>query len=208
VSARYPATELLCAIVYVAIVAVYGLTLQSLELVAFASILLFLSLTDLDCHRIPDACILAAVGVRAAYLIAQAAMGVDVIDEVIASLVGAAALGIGVLLIVLVADRVLGRESMGWGDVKLFAVAGLYFGWQQGLFLVAISCFVGLLFSLVALSTPEKPAEGGDDLDGEAAETPAKSSSRLIPFGPSIAVACIITMFAGQAFVGWYASLF
>ena len=38
------------------------------------------------------------------------------------------------LLISLIMDKVLGKESMGGGDIKLFAVVGLYLGFAGTLF--------------------------------------------------------------------------
>jgi leader peptidase (prepilin peptidase)/N-methyltransferase len=86
--------------------------------------------------------------------------------------------------------------------VKLFAVAGLYFGWQQGLFLVIVACIVGLVTAVVALSDPKTlDSKDNDSADGD------EKPRGLIPFGPSIAVACIITMLVGQPFINWYLSL-
>ena len=222
VPGRYPATELVCAAVYVGILVVWGPTLQALEIIAFASVLLFLSLTDIDDYFIPDGCIIAAACVRLAYLLAAWQLeGADLAGLLAFSLVGALALGVGMLALVLVMDRVLGRESMGWGDVKLLAVAGFYFGWQQGLFLLIVACVIGLAVAAVTASagSPDAPAPGADADDdaadalaagadagtnGPEAEHPA---SRPIPFGPSIALACVITMLVGDPFVSWYLSL-
>jgi len=110
----------------------------------------------------------------------------------------ASAFGIGIALIVvvLVADKVFGRESMGGGDLKLYFVAGLYFGWQQGLFLVILSCIIGIIVAAVS-------ARPSSEKDGQASGV----LGHAIPFGPSIAAACIVTMLVGKPFVTWYLSL-
>ena len=209
ISFRYPAAELACAAAFIAILAVYGATLEAVQLMAFSAILLFLTLTDIDRHLIPDGCIIAAVAVRAAYIAAVAISGAgDWVALAVSSLIGGNALGLGVLVIVLIGDRVLGRPSMGWGDVKLFAVAGLYFGWIQGIFLVAVACVFGLVFAVVSMMQSEP--EDGDDTGSGAEDDPdgMLSNGKMIPFGPSIAAACIVTMLVGKAAVGWYLSLF
>lgn len=214
VPARYPATELLCAVVYVSIVWTYGLGIEALELVAFASVLLVLSLTDLDSYIIPNATIVACVLIRAAYLACLFATGQPGAgDALTGSLIGAVATGVPLVILVLVMDRVLGRESMGGGDLKLYAVAGLYFGWQRCILLVIVSCVLGIVLGMLGprpAGDAALAAEGADDSeDGQAAGTEATSrASQPFPFGPAIALACWLTMLFGDAVLGWYLGLF
>lgn len=199
VSARYPATELLCAVAYVSILLRYGVGVQTLELVAFASVLLVLSLTDLDDYIIPNATIVACIAIRLIYLAYLAACGEG---ELLALVGGSLASGllvtIPILALVLVMDHVLGKESFGGGDVKLLFVAGIYFGWQQCVFLILVACVLGIAFGV---------ASQRKDGDAPASEA-SQEDKRLIPFGPSIACACWITMLFGQQLLDWYAGLF
>ena len=201
VSARYPATEIICAVVFVAIVAVYGITLETVELLAFASILLFLSLTDIDDFLVPNGCIIAALVVRIVYMAIAWAVGQMSLADVGYYVGSAFAIGVALLIVVLVADKVFGRESMGGGDLKLFFVAGLYFGWQQGLFLVILSCVIGIVVAVVAPRRKGPNPEGIPESDSEHA------MKRVFPFGPSIAAACIVTMLVGKPLLTWYIGL-
>lgn len=198
VSARYPATELFCATAFVAITAAYGLSLETVELLAFAGILLFLSLTDIDDYLIPDGCIIAALAVRIAYLGLAFALGWMNMQDIGYYVLSALGVGLVLLVIVFVADKAFGRASMGGGDLKLYFVAALYFGWQQGIFLVIVSCAIGIV---VGLAAPRKTAPDGTSAEDEPV------MKRAFPFGPSIAAACIVTMIAGAPFVSWYLSL-
>lgn len=191
VSVRYPATEVVCAVVFVALVARYGLSLETVEMLAFASILLFLSLTDLDEFIIPNGCIIAALAVRVAYMAVAFALGQMSASDILFYVGGAFGVGIALVIVVLVADKVFGRESMGGGDLKLYFVAALYFGWVQSLFLVVVSCIIGIVVALVA---PKRPDEGSDE----------GAMKRVIPFGPSIAAACVITALVGAPVTSWY----
>lgn len=207
VSARYPVTELVSAVVFVAITAAYGLTVETVELLAFASVLLFLSLTDLDDFLIPNGAIVAAIVIRIAYLayawVARMLGPLD-IAYYFASAIG---MGAVLLVIVLVVDRVLGRESMGGGDLKLYAVAGLYFGWQQGIFLVVVSCLIGIVVGLVrAQRDGTMRADIAKGPTG-ASDASASAKSKPFPFGPSIAAACVVTMIVGRPFISWYLAL-
>ena len=197
VSWRYPATELVSGLTFVAIAVRYGLSLETLELCAFASVLLFLSLTDIDDFIIPNPCILCALAIRVCYLVASLALGTMTVGEVGYYLASAVGVSIALLATVLLVDLLLGRESMGGGDLKLYAVAALYFGWQQMLFLVILSCVLGLLSSVAFARRAEQDAAGE-----------GKGVSRPFPFGPSIAVACVITMLVGSDVVAWYWGLF
>ncbi|MDD2588186.1 MAG: prepilin peptidase [Atopobiaceae bacterium] len=197
ISARCPVGETLTAVVYVSIVARYDLTAQTIELLAFASVLVVLTLTDLDDRTIPNGCIVAALLIRAAYIGYVALTGGEALTLLTDSLVGAAAIGIPLLVIVLVMDRVLGQASMGGGDLKLLAVCGLYFGWQQSLLLVIVACVLGLVLALVPGLLPH------DDEDDATT-----SGHGTFPFGPAIAVAAWLTMLCGAPIVTWYLGLF
>ena len=119
VSARYPITELVCGLVFAGIVAVYGLSLETVELMAFSGVLLFLSLTDIDDYLIPNGCIVAAIAIRVAYVAASVAMGAMDLGQVGYYAASGFGVGLALVVVVLIADRVFGRDSMGGGDLKL-----------------------------------------------------------------------------------------
>lgn len=204
VSVRYLITELVLGLTFVAITHTYGLTLETVELCAFACVLLFLSLTDIDAYLIPNGCIICAAAIRAVYMGVMWAQGSMTGLDVLYFVGSAVGVIVAMLAIVLLADHMLGRESMGGGDLKLYAVAALYFGWQQMLFLILVSCLLGLASSvLFARRTPEEvPADEGD------ANAPQTSTSKPFPFGPSIAAACVITMLCGKQVLDWYLGMF
>ena len=146
------------------------------------------------------------------------------------ALFGGLALAVPVLVLVLVADRVFGRESMGGGDIKLFFVAGAYFGWQQGLFLILAACIIGIVWALasqladaraerdqadtearIARAKRQLDEDGGPatlyGADSEGAQS-REFLRRRIPFGPSIALACWVTMLIGAEVISAYLGLF
>ena len=95
--------------------------------------------------------------------------------------IGAAFLfGIGFLALSLIMDRVLKKESLGGGDIKLFFVSGLYLGVIGGMFAVVLAALLGLVF--------------------------AKGKEK-IPFGPFISVATWCMLILGEPLVNWYMSL-
>ena len=229
IPARYPITELVCGVVYASIVCVYGLTWETLELLGFASCLFVLTLTDLDSFIIPNGCILAAIGFRLAYIGVTWATGGDGLGLLRDSVIGGLAVGVPLLVLVLVMDRVLGKASMGGGDLKLLAVAGMYFGFVQCLLLLVVACVLGIVVAFVQMARAgkQRPVDADAGANAEvdpavsasteaatststeaATSAPSSSLSVTIPWGPSIAVACWFTMLAGGPIVSWYLSLF
>lgn len=174
--------ECLCAAVFASAVWRFGLTWQTLEVLILACVLVYLSLVDLDTMELPGApMIVAAVS----WLIFLAAHP-DPLGRFIWGLVGAVAIGGGVLLVSLLADKLMGRETMGGGDIKLLALLGLYLGPGGGLLLLILACLAGLLFA--ALSRVGR--------------------GREFPFGPAISLAAWPTVLFSEAVLSWYLGLF
>ena len=235
ISARHPIGEILCAAFYVTIVARYGITLEAGEMLVFASALFVLSLTDIEKFLIPDGTVIVAIAARVVFIVAVYALLAGGVDAAFIfanpkqitgspadiafslardSLIGGAGIGAVMIVIVIVMDKVLGRESMGGGDIKLFAIGGFYFGWQQCLFLIIVACVIGLVFAAFHMRRQSEADDHdrrlaedikdktGNDAVLERAQLPA------FPFGPSIALACWITMLFGAPVTNWYFGLF
>jgi leader peptidase (prepilin peptidase)/N-methyltransferase len=82
-------------------------------------------------------------------------------------------------------DKVLGRDSLGGGDIKLFALFGLYLGYAGSYELVILSCIIGLIFA-------------------GARKALLPSASKEFPFGPAIAVSGYLLLIFGDALTDWY----
>ena len=176
ISVRYPAVELISALYYLSIVLRFDLSVDALRLLILGSLLLTASLVDLDTMELPDGLLLAA---------ALAAL-LRLPDGWKSALLGAAAISIPLLLLVLLADKLLGRETMGGGDIKLVAVLGLHFGSLQTLFLLILACVLGLCLGAAMKKAKDAP----------------------FPFGPALALAGWFTALFGTSLVSWYLSLF
>lgn len=205
VSPRYVVAELLCAAYFVSMVWAYGLTVHALALCVLGCILLGLSLVDLDTFTIPNGFVVAGIVV---WVASFAFFGVDmrtigvgmlmlgltgnpVLAVLIDGLVGAFAVA-GVLLALSFAfDKVVGRQSLGGGDIKLLFVVGLFLGLAASVLNLIVACVVGIVFSLAT----QRSRRDSED-------------PRVFPFGPSIALATWFTLVAGPSILGWYLSLF
>jgi leader peptidase (prepilin peptidase)/N-methyltransferase len=102
--------------------------------------------------------------------------------------VGAAA-GFGMLWgVATLGEFVFKKEAMGFGDVKLMAAIGAFFGWQAVLFTVMMSSLAGSIVGISCIVMKKKEMQ-----------------SRL-PYGPYLALAAILWMYWGSAWWGIYIS--
>jgi len=86
-------------------------------------------------------------------------------------------------------EIILPREAMGLGDVKFMGAIGAFLGWRAVIFSLVISSLIGSLVGLTLVVLRKRGL-----------------SSRL-PYGPYIAVAAALWIFAGPAVVQWYKNL-
>lgn len=181
-AARCRVASLVCAAACVSLTHVVGPTAQTLQLCLFVLVLLHLSLVDLDRRVIPNVDLVIAMLMRLAYLVSAGLYGWPEGGRLSYYLASAGGVLATLMATVLFTDWLLGADSMGGGDLKLFTVCALYVGWQQSLVLVFVSCLFGLVSSL-AWARPQ-----------------AEENSLLhtFPFGPSIALACVLCLVLGK----------
>jgi leader peptidase (prepilin peptidase)/N-methyltransferase len=189
ISPRYPLIEIGTGLAFAGVVLVYldgvhGLASgpDGLGLAAglvFVSILVAVTLTDLDLRVIPNH-----------LLIAGAVIGIPLVlladpSSAAERAIAALAAGGGLLLVALAYPR-----GMGMGDVKLAGLMGVYLGNA-----VAPAILVGFLAgSMVGVALLLR--------HGSAARKAA------VPFGPFLALGGLVGLLAGEAVVDWYVDSF
>ncbi|BDZ49061.1 prepilin peptidase [Frondihabitans sucicola] len=199
ISARYPLVELGTAAFFFivglrfvprglllepghAIVAQLPVVLAFLYL---AAISVALGLIDVDVHRLPNAIVLPSY-VAGVVLFTAAAVLSGEWDSLIRGLIGLA-----VLWVAYAGMALAYPGGMGFGDVKLAGVLGLYLGWLGWgpLIVGAFAAFLlGGLFSLILLGTKRVGRKGG------------------IPFGPWMLVGAWVGIFLGPSIWAGYLS--
>lgn len=168
VSARYPLTELVTGASFLLIYSAYGITPMAFILACMAVALLVMIVVDLEHYIIPDQVhfVLLPLGIAYHYF--------RLTDP--AQVFGGLALGAAIGLGLHYGYRHLRKkEGLGFGDVKFFAVAGLWLGLKP---IVPFLFFSGLLG--VATGLLWRMMRRGE----------------IFPFGPALAVA----LFACVAF--------
>lgn len=188
-SLRYPLTELLMAVVFTGLLWQYRLRWDLPLLMALSALLLMIALIDLETGLIPDVLILLGIG---NFIILACLRGGSVWASLWRGLCSGLAISVPILLLSLLMDRVLKKESMGGGDIKLYFMTGLYFSVGGSIFLVLLSCIFGILFSLIFRGVRIADAD----------------NPQAFPFGPSIAAAAICALFIAEPVVLFYMGLF
>ena len=84
-------------------------------------------------------------------------------------------------------DKVLKKDTMGGGDIKLLFVIGCFLTLTECLLMVMVACVIGIVMGSILLK-----------VDSETA----------FPFGPALSIAAVITLFIGNPIITWYLSLF
>ncbi|NCB32314.1 MAG: prepilin peptidase [Erysipelotrichia bacterium] len=178
---RYMLTEIGMGMAFVGVVLHYGqLNVFVLRDWALTCVLLGLSLVDLQTYEIPDGFIIAGLIIYAASIPFS---GVNPWEYMKSGLLGGAVISGSMLMLSLIMDKILKKDTLGGGDVKLLFMSCLYLGLGSGLFCLILACILGLIF--VVLLKKEK-----------------------IAFGPSISLAVYTSLIVGPAIVSWYLSLF
>jgi len=179
ISPRYPAVELLTAIVFASIVIVRGADADLLAELPFAAILIALAAIDLEHRILPNRIMLPAAVFG---IVAAAVVHPGELPELL--LAGAA--GFTALLLIALAKP----GGMMMGDVKLAGVMGLYLG----LALVPALLVAFLAGSLVGV--------------GLMAARGMAARKEAVPFGPFLALGAMVGLLAGDELVDLYSSSF
>jgi len=95
------------------------------------------------------------------------------LDGLIASVIGALGGGLLVVVFAIIGAVIFRREAMGFGDVKLMAMLGAFFGWKFVVVAFFIAPFMGLLYGIPLL---------------------VMSDEHVMPYGPFLSIGALITI--------------
>jgi leader peptidase (prepilin peptidase) / N-methyltransferase len=175
ISKRYPIVELVTGLLCAAVAWRYGWGLQAFAGFFFVFILVSLTGIDLDTMLLPDDLTLPLLWVG--LLLNVSALFVPLS----AAVIGAALGYLSLWSIFWIFKLVTGKEGMGYGDFKLLAALGAWFGWEALPAIIILSSAVGAVVGISLML-----------FKGLGRETP-------IPFGPYLAGAGLLYMFFGSS---------
>lgn len=180
ISPRYPVVEALTAALSVWVASHFGFTLAGFAALGFTFVLIALTFIDADTTLLPDSLTLPLLW--AGLLLNLNGTFAPLREAVI----GAAAGYLILWSIYWLFKLATGKEGMGYGDFKLLAALGAWFGWKMLLPILLLSSVVGAAVGIVLLVL----ARRGRDIP--------------IPFGPYLAAAGFIVLIFGPEIAGRY----
>jgi leader peptidase (prepilin peptidase)/N-methyltransferase len=173
---RYPLVELATGALF--FFAVWhggqGITPTSLAWCGFSAAIVALALIDWDTTFLPDDITLPLVW--AGLIVAALRWNTIKLDQAVW---GAIAGYVSLWLIYKAFKLLTGKEGMGYGDFKLFAALGAWFGWQALVPMILMASVIGAIVG-IALKVSGGLREGG-----------------AMPFGPFLAGAGLTAMIFG-----------
>ncbi|ATX77783.1 MULTISPECIES: A24 family peptidase [Reinekea] len=180
ISARYPAVELITALLSALVAWQFGWSLTSLCLIPLVWVLVTLTLIDVDTQLLPDSLTLPLLW---AGLLLNSQ---EIIVSLNSAVIGAAAGYLSLWSIYWLFKLLTGKDGMGYGDFKLFAAFGAWFGWIALPLIILLSSLVGAVVGIVMILSL-----------GRDRQVP-------IPFGPYLCGAALVYIFWGQSIMNWY----
>ncbi len=174
ISARYPIIEAVTAGLSAAAVAFFGFNTLGLAAVVFSMILLTLAMIDVDTQLLPDSINLPLLwlGLSANLF----GLFAPLRDAVIGAMFGYLLLWSVYWLFKLAT----GKEGMGYGDFKLLAALGAWFGWQSIPAIILLSSIVGAVIGIALIILAKR-----------GREVP-------MPFGPYLAGAGLLMLYVRE----------
>jgi leader peptidase (prepilin peptidase) / N-methyltransferase len=175
ISPIYACVEIVTALLFTTAPILVGWSKELMISYGLISLLVIIFVSDITYMLIPNRILL--------FFAAYFGLGRIVVpmDPWYSPLIGAVG---GFLLLLLIA--VISHGGMGGGDIKLFAVLGVVFGYQELILVFFFSTLFGTIIGITGL------------LIGKV------KRKQHIPFGPSVALAALITYFYGEQLLQWY----
>lgn len=176
ISLRYPGVEVFCAALFAWCGWHWGLSWQALAWCGFSAAVLALAFIDWDTTLLPDDITLPLLwaGLCASGL---GLTGTALPD----ALWGAVGGYLSLWLVYWAFKLVTGKEGMGYGDFKLFAAFGAWFGWQALIPVILMASVIGAVVG-IGIKFIGQLREGG-----------------YVPFGPFLAAAGLTSMVFGPS---------
>ncbi|MGB4116987.1 MAG: A24 family peptidase [Polaromonas sp.] len=172
---RYPVVELTAGLLFAFCAWRWGNTPATMAWCGFSAALLALAVIDWDTTLLPDDITLPLMWAG----LVLAALQLNPAVSLHASVWGAVGGYLSLWLVYWAFKLVTGKEGMGYGDFKLFAALGAWFGWSALVPIILMASVIGAVVG-IAMKFSSGLREGG-----------------YVPFGPFLAAAGFTAMAFG-----------
>lgn len=188
ISWLYPSVEILCSAIAIFTWWYFAHPLKFFLYYCFFLVpLVIITFIDIAHRIIPDEISIGGifVGFAVHVILSDGKYGAAAIDSLIGILAGGGSL----FLIAYSYEKLKKVEGLGGGDIKLLAMLGAFLGWKATIFIVLFSSIIGSVFGIIIMMILRK------------------NLKYAMPFGPFIAIAGILYLFAGEMVISWYLHL-
>ena len=205
ISPRYLIVEALTGVFSTLIFIRFGVSFNALFGIILFLTLIPIAFIDFEHLLIPDSCIiiLLVLGILGLFFnnlsYGEGVININYVSKLIS-------LGIVLVFsfIVILLERLLKRDLMGGGDLKLLGVVGLLLGWQLLLMVIALSsilaCIVEIARERIHKQNIKRKEEKEDTVIIE-------EETNLFAFGPYIAISAIVIYCFGINIIEWWLGL-
>lgn len=180
ISWRYPVVEAVAGLLALLAGLSFGYGPQLLGALLMIWALIALTGIDIDTQLLPDAITLPLLWLGLLFNL------FGVFTDLESAVIGAMAGYLILWSVFWLFKLVTGKEGMGYGDFKLLAALGAWFGWQALPMIILLSSLVGAVIGIGLIVAR-----------GQGREVP-------MPFGPYLAGAGLLTLFLGEQIIAWY----
>lgn len=196
ISMQYPLVELLVALGWVAAFVFLGVTFEALRVALFGTVLFGIAVTDARHYLIPDGFTVTGLALVLGFAVANFFIGetshfASPWQAVLGACVGAGA----ITIIGWLAEVIMKREAMGFGDTTLMAVVGAAVGPERSLLTIVAGAFVGAVVFLLVVGPIAKV---------RASRRGEEFAFPDVPFGVFLAPAALLVLLWGDALITWY----
>ncbi len=145
ISAIYPLVELISIITAFILLLYFGLTIKFLATFILTAFLIAITFIDIEHQLAPDQ--LTLPGLWLGLLFNLNAMFCPIQSAII----GAVIAYLSLWLIANLFKLIRGKDGMGYGDFKVFALLGAWFGWQSLIYVILIASVLGIIFAVLSM---------------------------------------------------------
>ena len=165
----YPIFELITGLLFALSLKVYGLTPNLIIVLTFISMLMIITVSDLEYMIIPDSVLIffSVLLLIEIYLIKGA-------NEILPAIINGLISFTIMFIIKKTGDLIFKKESMGGGDIKLMFLVGMILNYKNALLTIFIGSLIGLPISIITI----------------------KNNNHVLPFGTLLSTGGIIILLA------------
>lgn len=177
ISKEYPIVEFITGLLYLMLYIKFGISINIIKYNIFISILIVVGMIDLNTTDVYIETTIAGIILSLIFLGIYYYNGFPVKTYIYGGILGG-----GLLFLIIF----ITKGGMGWGDMEICFVCGLFLGLELTFVMLFLSFIIGAITAVILIVSGKK------------------SKKDYIPFVPFITAAAAITVLCGENILNWY----